>query len=264
MSVSEARDFSMDVHHNLEQWVTEGCPFSDDEWAVLKALYDAEIKYTDTFVGQLVDVIESQFEDSIIVVTADHGENFGEQGALAHRYLLDDAGVNVPLVIHGLPGVSRTDQMIQHTDVIKALLKEAGANTEGIQDSDFREHVREFAYIQDSSVSLDHLLAHNPSFDTSKFFPTNGTTIPERSAIRTQEYKYIEDVVGTSVLYELGEEGEDIKAELPEVGSTLGEQLNTWLEAQETPSTATEGHELSAGVKARLADMGYLDDEIAK
>lgn len=262
MSPSEAGNFAMEVHHNLSEMVAQGCPFSDDEWAALKALYDAEIKYTDSFIGTLFDTVEDRFKDTITIVTADHGENFGERGALAHRYLLDDAIVHVPLVTHGFPA-DGTDQLVQHTDVMRTILEHVEADANGVQGIDLTTDTREFAISQDGEVSLEGLVKLNPGFDTKKFLEIDGTMLPERSVLRTSEFALIKGVDGTSELYALPDETRDVSDRYLDVKSELQEQLETWVtDSGQHDDSRKIGRDISEELKQRLSSMGYLDDEL--
>ena len=66
--------------------------------------YDSEIAYTDAAVGKLVAYLERTRPGVIIVVTADHGEEFDEHGGRYHGTTLFEEQVRVPLIIVG-PGL---------------------------------------------------------------------------------------------------------------------------------------------------------------
>ena len=68
-------------------------------------LYDNEVHFTDQYVGDLIDFIEQQpfANDTAIILTADHGEGFGERGRNRHAYDVWESLVRVPLFIH-VPG----------------------------------------------------------------------------------------------------------------------------------------------------------------
>lgn len=72
----------------------------------LRRLYDAEIRYTDDHIGELLDHLDAAgLTDSTLVVwTADHGEEFHEHGRWGHQRTLFDDVVRVPLALAG-PGV---------------------------------------------------------------------------------------------------------------------------------------------------------------
>lgn len=262
MSLHEAGEFSMDVHENMERYVTEGCPFTDDEWAVLKALYDTEIAYTDTFVGSLFDRVQAEFGDTVFVVTADHGEHFGERGALAHRYALDDALLHVPLVTSGL-GLDDRPELVQHTDVMRTLLEQAGADSSFVDGVDLTRESREIAVSQDGGISLAPLREHDPDLDGDRFFPGAEESIPERTAVRTTSHRYVRSVDGTETLFALPDEETDVAEVERSVLSGLRSELSTWLEGrrESEPTVANDG-DITDGTRARLRDMGYLDEDL--
>lgn len=93
-------------------------------------LYDQEIAFTDQQLGRLISDLESRglWEKTIIVITGDHGEGFGEHGVKQHGYHLYAQQTKVPLIIRvpGLPHrVSRT--AVGHVDILPTLANLVGA-----------------------------------------------------------------------------------------------------------------------------------------
>lgn len=76
-------------------------PSDPADLATLVGLYDAEIAFTDQHVGRLIAGIEKEERPTLIVVTADHGEEFGEHGRLLHAVTLWEEQLRVPLVMAG-------------------------------------------------------------------------------------------------------------------------------------------------------------------
>ncbi len=70
-------------------------------------LYDEEVFYTDLWIGKLLDFVESQpwADRTAIVVTADHGEAFGEHGITRHAHEVWEELVHVPLFFY-VPGLA--------------------------------------------------------------------------------------------------------------------------------------------------------------
>ena len=70
-------------------------------------LYDEEVFYTDMWIGRLLDWVERQpwADRTVTVVTADHGEAFGEHGMYRHAHELWEELVRVPLFFH-VPGAA--------------------------------------------------------------------------------------------------------------------------------------------------------------
>lgn len=65
-------------------------------------LYDEEVFWTDLQIGKLLDFVETQpwATRTAIVVTADHGEMFGEHGMTRHAHEIWEELVHVPLFVH--------------------------------------------------------------------------------------------------------------------------------------------------------------------
>lgn len=67
--------------------------------------YDGEIAFADEQVGRLIHFLKEKnlYENSIIVLSGDHGESLGEHGEKTHGFFIYNATMHVPLIIH-LPG----------------------------------------------------------------------------------------------------------------------------------------------------------------
>ena len=91
------------VHQNLTRmWPSMG----KDKHRYLSALYDGELRFLDLQLARLLDWVDIEFgDDALVVVTADHGEELGEDGRVGHEYGLAQSLIHVPLLIRG-PGLS--------------------------------------------------------------------------------------------------------------------------------------------------------------
>jgi arylsulfatase A-like enzyme len=75
----------------------------EEALGILRRLYAAEVSYVDRFLAGLVDAFEPMLDRTLLVVTADHGENLGEDHRLGHALALDERLLFVPLAVSG-PG----------------------------------------------------------------------------------------------------------------------------------------------------------------
>ncbi|MBA3455693.1 MAG: sulfatase-like hydrolase/transferase [Deltaproteobacteria bacterium] len=94
------------------------------------ALYDGEIAFTDLHVGRLLDDLRAKglYDKTVIVVTGDHGEGFGEHGIDLHGYHLYAPQTRVPMIIR-VPGLAprRSSSPASHVDILPTLANLAGA-----------------------------------------------------------------------------------------------------------------------------------------
>ncbi len=75
---------------------------SSEEMDSLIGLYDANISYVDYNIGRLLGSLGSRLENTLVIITADHGEAFAEHNTLGHVGILYEELVHVPLIIAGL------------------------------------------------------------------------------------------------------------------------------------------------------------------
>jgi choline-sulfatase len=96
--------------------------------------YDGEVTFTDAYVGKLLDFIAQRpwAKRTIIVVTSDHGEEFGEHGMTRHGFEVWETLVHVPLMILA-PGVKprRIDALRSALDLAPTILDLLGVRPQG-------------------------------------------------------------------------------------------------------------------------------------
>ena len=85
--------------------------------------YDSEIAYADAAIGRLLDWVKEHRPHTIVVLAADHGEEFDEHGGRYHGSSLFEEQVHVPLLI-SVPGVSArdVDQPVELIDIAPTIL----------------------------------------------------------------------------------------------------------------------------------------------
>lgn len=95
--------------------------------------YQAEVAFADACLGELLDALEraDRAPDTVVCVTADHGEGLGEHGEETHALLLYDTTVHVPLVLAG-PGIEPrvVSEPVSHADVAATLIEAAHVESE--------------------------------------------------------------------------------------------------------------------------------------
>lgn len=105
-------------------------------------LYDAEIAYSDDRLSEFFDALDSRglLEESLVVITADHGDAFGEEGYYEHPRYLHDELVHVPLLVTG-PGVTpgTVGAPTSTLDVVATVLSTVGHPDPGLPGEDLRD-----------------------------------------------------------------------------------------------------------------------------
>ena len=89
--------------------------------------YDAEVAWSDALVGRLVESLRTsgRLDDTLVIVTSDHGEGLGDHGEETHGYFVYESTLRVPLVLRG-PGVkagTRLDGVARTIDLLPTILQ---------------------------------------------------------------------------------------------------------------------------------------------
>ena len=262
-------DEAMDVPQDAWGYIAGKTELSDRDFEVLRALYRTEIAYLDHRIGELRDLLEEhgEWEDTVFVVTGDHGENIGDHGLMDHQYSLHDTLLHVPLVIHGgsFTGGGTVDDLVQLTDLAPTLLDEVG-----IDAPEFREQAQGRSFHPDADTEprdrvVAEYMAPQPSMEALEKrvgdLPAHVYEY-DRSlrALRTEEWKLIRGSDGSRRLYHVAsdpEESEDVADENPEVVSRLEGELDEWLDSFEH-AEHTGDVSMREETRERLEDLGYL------
>ncbi len=112
------------------EWRREGMSPVPPRHREIADEYDRTIREADALVVGLLESIASLGleEHTLVVLTSDHGEAFGEHGSLGHSYAPQQEVMHVPLVLRG-PGVPaglRIDVPVSQVDITPTLLDLAG------------------------------------------------------------------------------------------------------------------------------------------
>jgi arylsulfatase A-like enzyme len=256
MSVEEALELVMEMSDDLHGYIARGVPFTEDEWNALRAMYDATIRYVDDTVRSLVEYAEERLDDPIVVVTADHGELFGEKGMLAHMVVADDAVSHVPLVVSGVDGVESHDGVVQHADAMTEVLDAVGVDFDVAAGVGLAPEAREFAVTQRSGVrcasKLDTIQERDPAFDAARYHAGDLTSL------RTRDYRY-QRSESREELFAVPDEMTDVAGDHPDVRETLAGKAESWLGTYGVPTSEREEQaEFDESMTSHLEDLGYL------
>ena len=95
---------------------------------LLKKLYDAEVRETDDYVKEYFKILEKYdiLKDSVVIITADHGDEFGEHGGLSHDGKMYSEIINIPLFIYSNSNnhtqSEACDKLVSHIDISPTII----------------------------------------------------------------------------------------------------------------------------------------------
>jgi arylsulfatase A-like enzyme len=252
---------------NQDQWkyFVDPTSMTERDFEILRALYDAEITYLDSQIARVFRWLEDMgaLDETLIIITADHGDNIGDHQLMGHSYCLYDTLLHVPLIIHypnGAMAPHRVTHQVQTLDILPTILAMLGDNSsepcDSLQGYDLLSSDRhEFTIAEQSRPDLSILHQRFPDVDVSRF---------DRALkmIRTDRYKYIQGSDERYELYDLvqdPEEKNNIIDENPGIANSLNQHLIDWSNSFKAASLPDEAPEFDEEVKARLRALGYLE-----
>ncbi len=191
----------------------------------------------DESLGRVLDAIEKlgELDDTIVVVTSDHGYWYGEHGLWGERRLAYEEALRIPMMMRfpaRVPAGLRPGQMVLSIDIAPTLLELAGATPpDGL-------HGMSMAPILDGD---------DPSWRSSFLVEYYSDTVFERidhmgyKAVRTDRYKYIRyvDLDGMDELYDIDADPYELRNVInhpryAEVLADMQTELNWLLEETST------------------------------
>jgi len=116
---------SSEVCQNSKLYNSGAEEIDDDEWDDIRGLYDAEIAHIDSQLTRLFDWLKEtgRWDDTAVVLCADHGELHGEHDLYGHEFGLYDPLVNVPLLVkHPELDAERREDTVELLDLYHTVL----------------------------------------------------------------------------------------------------------------------------------------------
>jgi arylsulfatase A-like enzyme len=211
------------------------------------ARYDADIRSADDALGEFFQGLKARglWDPSVVVVTADHGEEFLDHGGMEHNLTLYDEMLRVPLIVKapGLrPGV--VDEQTQSVDLAPTLAFLAGAPT---------------APDETQGANIWPVLQRRGGGEPYAYAEIVG----RRFALRSRHWKLISSLQGGRQLFDLRrdpEERENLAKETPAVVAQFENTLARIVAASIKAGEHIQGQyaPIPAAVLERLRSLGYV------
>jgi arylsulfatase A-like enzyme len=224
------------------------------ERSKIAAAYDASVASLDIVVGGLFDRFaqEPWWNDSLVIVTADHGEHLGERNLLDHGNGVDAALTSIPLIVkfpHQTDARVVTSPVSQ-VDVFTTIAGAAGVPLPGPrpgQDLGTGDPDEERPIIMESFPSST--FTANPKMDRT-----------ERAIVRGR-WKLIASTNGRRDLYDMDDdptESRELSARHADVAAELDTALKAWAISAERLRPAKNLPRRNETLMQRLRTLGYL------
>ncbi len=102
-----------------------------EDWDHVRAIYDAEVAYTDAQVGRLFEHLREsgRMDNALVVFTHDHGEEFNDHSSIGHGYSLYEEAIGAPLIVHYPARVTVPSQVsapVSLMDIVPTTLQLSG------------------------------------------------------------------------------------------------------------------------------------------
>ncbi len=219
-------------------------------------LYDASIRQIDDGMGRVFDVLEKKglFNNTLVIITSDHGEEFMEHGAILHGRTFFQEVVQVPLIMRGpgLPDGRRIKSMVSLLDIMPTILSLLGitgpSSLDGIDLRQLWQNTR--------TKASDRILFGEADWNN---VVENETVDDIRRMVRRGRFKLHYDRVTKKVqLYDLlsdPHENTNVAAQNSATVDSLFEALQNFMLTEKSGGTVQP---LSPEEIERLKSLGYI------
>jgi len=204
-------------------------------------LYDAEIHFADEHLGRLLDALRERelYDETLVVVTADHGEMLGEHGEWGHNGIPFEPVTRVPLIVKPPGGAAARveERPIQLPALFHLVL--AAAGQEPAPQVDAQPRVAE--------------VWHPPA-----------PGVGEWKVLWQDELKYLQHGDGKHRLYDLSRDPRERVnrvADRPDDARQLRAALAAALDALPRPAAGGEPQTIDPETLEALERLGYIDGE---
>jgi arylsulfatase A-like enzyme len=234
--------------------------------AVYVSRYDGEIRYVDDQIRRIVERLDAlgKRDDTLIVVTADHGESLTEHGVyFAHGWRLFDPSIHVPLIVSHPPSLGsgiRIPDVVQTVDVMPTILELLEVDHPGPFDG--------ASLVPLSLGEASHPTSYAASSTTKSLtYLSAGTEnqTHDHFSLRTLDWKYLEpkDQPGRMLFDLRADPGElrDVAGQHPDRADTLQALLERIVAERgddEMPPLEELSEEERQELEERLRSLGYI------
>ncbi len=228
--------FGINISLDITKFNKNTSNLSKEDLDHIIAMYDAEIMSADDGIGWFISELkrENLLEKTIIVLTSDHGEEFGEHGRVAiHSWTLYNELLHVPLILYapGLkPGVKT--HMVRSIDIAPTILSILG-------------------------IPLPETFSHTSLFDNQSFAISERETTDTRDfTVQSADTKYFNYNISVFDLVRDPLEQNNIIGQHPEIKDQYTQVYDETLKKIQSSSAKTV--QVPKELREQLKALGYI------
>ncbi|WP_302081853.1 sulfatase [Salinibaculum rarum] len=269
---------STEVCQNSKAYNCGARDIDDEEWEDIRGLYDAEIRHMDDQLGRLFGWLKAEglWEETMVVVCADHGELHGEHDLYGHEFNIYDPLVNVPLLVkHPEIEPGRDDGIVELLDLYHTILDTTGVEGRGkpldtdrslLSDSYRDIDLGEYGFVEYHRPVVELNQLESKASEAGITLDADSRFYSRMRAARRPDAKYIRNERIDDEAYRLDSdpgETDNIAADGDEAIAATEAALSSfearvggeWDEVGDADPLADMGEE----AKDRLRDLGYVE-----
>ncbi|NNE44284.1 MAG: sulfatase [Gemmatimonadetes bacterium] len=245
--------FTTDRYYEILQGVIRGDgTLSETDRAHLESQYDGAISYLDREVQRLFTELETRglWDNTMVIVTSDHGEAFGEKALINHGVSVYQNLVGIPLIIRypRQDSPETVDDRVNSVDILPTVADVAGLELPRPVSGQSLRTLSPGRNRAVASESYPFLFDLNPEF------------LREERAVFWGPLKLVASTTGKRELYDLSRDTDETN-NLYDPGDPavqeMEDRLEGWLEVM-VAETDSAAFELDPAARERLKALGYL------
>jgi len=257
------RSMPLDFPESFPEFARQHLEMSPEQLEYVIANYDAEIAYSDQVVGQVITELKrlDLYDEALIVITSDHGEEFLDHGFLGHSVTLYEEVLHVPLIVklpQGRHAGLRVQGQVRVSDIPVFLAARAGLEFPGAHEG----------------IDFSPMLSDSEIDETGPALGFTDLFGPARYSRRSEAWKWISESSFTYGQYEMTSEerifnlaqdpGEQINlaGSMPDRAAELAAEAVAEIEAVKLMASRMGTPDSLSGIdpatSERLKSLGYL------
>lgn len=272
LSEDISKDDIESANQDAWKYVCGSVEMTEHEFDALEALYKGELSYLDYRIREIYKFLDARgiLDDTVLIITGDHGENIGDHNLMDHQYSLYDTLLRVPLIVR-YPDIVPTNQsvssLIELRDLYPTLINIT--NIDSSLPSSVSEYTLPKIGIKNDPEQRDYTISEylvpQPSLESlSEQSDVDKKELKQFDkalrCIRTNKYKFIEGTGNHEELYNIRTdpvESNNLIDIHPEIANDLRDKLHTKF-GRIKKGIPNERGQMQESTQQQLEDLGYI------